>query len=247
MPSIWCPAILGSLRHPNFLQPPPQTWQPKHPTWHKCCQGGRFMPWIQCPQEHQPLWPPFWHWVHLQRSHLHAGDFCRLNLYHAFAWPTIRLTNYPIRPTLFAWTGQYLPSCPLAYSRWFMIDAYKFTAATLRFTSPIWLPHQPPTSNCSSMGLLGLDYPLTRIWCKLIPTTPSCPQFFVLLRIQEPSLSATWTKQILMQTIAKPCGCRISSWKRNPDLLEANRWIRALCPSSACSNYFSEYHFCGIP
>ncbi len=72
-----------------------------------------------------------------------------------------------------------------------MNDAYKFAAATSRSTSPINLLHQLPTSNRSSTGLWGLNYPLTRIGCKLIAMTPSCPQFFVLLKIREPSLSAT--------------------------------------------------------
>jgi hypothetical protein len=53
-----------------------------------------------------------------------------------------------------------------------MIDAYKCAAATLRSTRPIWLLHQPPTSHHSSMGLLALDYPLTRIGCKLFCKGP---------------------------------------------------------------------------
>ncbi len=71
-----------------------------------------------------------------------------------------------------------------------MIDAYKFAAATSRSMSPKKLLQQLPTTNRSSTGLWGLNYPLTIIACKLIGTTPSCPQFSVLLKIWEPSLSA---------------------------------------------------------
>ncbi len=153
-----------------------------------------------------------------------CGLFCSSNLYHAVAGPMIWPTSYPTRPTHFAWMQQYLPSPPLAYLRLFMINAHKYAAATLRSRNLICLPYQLPMSNCSSTGLLVLDYPLTRIGCKLIAMTPSYPQFFVLLKIWEPSLSATWTKQILMQTIVKPCGCCIKlkteSWSTAGWLLD---------------------------
>jgi hypothetical protein len=96
-------------------------------------------------------------------------------------------------------------------------------------------------------GLSALDYPLTRIGCKLNVITPSCPQFFVLLRIQEPSLSATWTKQILMQTIAKPCCCCISDlkmefWSTASQLLDPS-----LMPVFSSFRLFFWIFFCGIP
>jgi hypothetical protein len=68
----------------------------------------------------------------------------------------------------------------------------------------IYKPHRAatPAAHVQSFlnGAVVAGLPSHENWCKLIATTPSCPQFFVLLKIREPSLSATWTKQNLMQT-----------------------------------------------